>query len=123
MRSLLALVLVAGASATAAPANAAFAHPAYVAGTAHAYKLTFPNNGSTGQFHCSFAGWAGVTVNYTCDIYVGTSIAASHSGSFTGPSFTSPTYTFTTSGACYSTRAVAAYSDGSASASNQTACV
>lgn len=110
-----------GSSATATSA----VHPLYVKGTAHAYALSFTTSGEVGHYHCSFSNWAAVRVNWSCSIYDGNgNIVVTHTGHFTGPSFTTSTYSFNDPLTnCYYTYAFAEYNDGSASAGNQSACV
>ena len=113
------------AHAQEATATASVVHPLYVAGTAHAYALSFTTSGSTAHYHCSFSGWAAVQVDYSCSVYDSEgSRVAEHTGHFTGPSHTTSTYTFNDPLTnCYYTQATGSYSDGSASASNKSACV
>jgi hypothetical protein len=92
--------------------------PDYTAGTAKAYAPTYTPQM---HWHCSFSGWAGVTVDYDCNVQDTSHVVLAHErGSFTGPSFTTATYTHTfILGVEYCTQAVGAYADGSSSASSR----
>lgn len=91
--------------------------PDYTAGKATAYKPVYT---PAMHWHCSFSGWAGVTVDFVCRVQDSSGVAlATERGSFTGPSFTTPTYTHTYQvGVTYCTDAIGEYSDGSSSASS-----
>lgn len=101
-------------TASAAPA---IVKPAYVAGASVARTPTYDAESGLWSWKCSYAGWAGVKVNYTCALYTGTGtlVAGPHTGSFSnGGHDTALYYSPKGSAGTICTVADAEYNDGSA---------
>lgn len=103
--------------------SAAWSAPAYVAGSANAFAPTHDAATWTENFHCSFAGWAHVTVNWSCRLKDPTYgvYYSTHTGSFSKGYATTSTFSYTIANTYLCTLAYAAYQDGSAS-DDDTAC-
>lgn len=89
----------------------------YVAGSSVAFAPHYDTSIQAWVYHCSFAGWAHVQVNWTCSIEIaGGPTEGSHRGSFSNGSTITSTWSYKKSpstGLC--TTASAGYADGSSS--------
>lgn len=91
--------------------------PSYVAGSSVAGRPSYDQSLWAKKYNCAFAGWAHVTVNWTCQlkIYGQSGHLQEHDGSFASGGFVTPTYSYFTADTYLCSFAYAGYSDGSAS--------
>jgi hypothetical protein len=103
-----------------AGAGAADASTQYVAGSAVPNKLGYDVNAWSKTWSCSYTGWAYPSKDWSCELLTSdeTGLLASHSGTFTGSSKSTPLYYFASSNDYFCARAWAMYQDGSSSSKN-----